>query len=63
VGINAIDLMEKTQEEFNYRARGEKVTPDIISMRYYHFENRRRKKLKIVAEYIKKNRQHLQSTL
>ena len=31
VGINALDLIEKTEEEFNYRAQGEKeVTAEMV---------------------------------
>ena len=56
VGVNPLDLMEKTIEEFNYKAKGDILTPEIMQIRFYHFENRRRKKLRIVADYIKNNR-------
>ena len=52
VGVNPEDLLEKTTEEFEYNARSEQspITDDIIKMRYNHYENRRRKKLKIVFD-------------
>lgn len=54
VGVNALDLVEKTEEEFNYKAKGEGDVPaEMVSLRYFHYENRRRKKLKIVAEYLR----------
>ena len=55
-GINPSDLKEKCLEEFNYHARNEFVTPDMVKMRYLHFENRRRRKIRTLAEYIKANR-------
>ena len=61
VGINPDDLIEKPKQEFEHAARREKqpVTDEVIEMRYKHYENRRRKKLKIVAEYLKSNMQNL----
>ena len=61
VGINPEDLIERTQEEFEKTAKREKqiVTDEVIEMRYKHFENRRRKKMKIVAEYLRSNKQNL----
>ena len=56
VGINPHDLQEKTLEEFKHNAKDENVTDEIIRMRYFHYENRRRKKLKILADYIRNNR-------
>lgn len=56
VGINPLDLQEKTLEEFKHQAKDEGVTDEIIEMRYFHHENRRRKKLKILADYIRNNR-------
>lgn len=57
--MKAEDLREKTLEEFNYHARGEFVTPHIVKMRYFHYENRRRKKIKMIVDYIKENRSQL----
>jgi len=55
-GIDVEDLLEKTLEQFNYHALNEFVTPGILKMRYIHHENRRRKKIKMLAEYVRKNR-------
>jgi hypothetical protein len=58
VGIIADDLIEKPLEEFQHAAKRERstVTDEVIEMRYRHFENRRRKKLKIVCEYLRTNK-------
>lgn len=58
VGINMHELNEKTLEEFKHTSKGE--TDKIIEMRFIHQESKRRKKLKIIAEYIKNNRQNVQ---
>ena len=58
LAINPHDLHEKTIQEFKYNSKpGE--TEKIIEMRYIHFESKRRKKLKILAEYIRNNRQNI----
>jgi hypothetical protein len=54
------ELKEKTLEEFKYHA-GPNDSKEILEMRYVHYENRRRKKLKIIVEYIKRNKQNLTS--
>lgn len=59
VGVNPEDLIEKVIDEFEYNARSEDVKPEIIKMRYNHYENRRRKKLRIVFEYMTQNRKNL----
>ena len=58
VGINADDLIERPLEEFQYAAKRERqgVTDEVIEMRYRHYEFRRRKKLKIVGEYLRANK-------
>mmetsp|Transcript_17449 Transcript_17449/g.26884 ORF Transcript_17449/g.26884 Transcript_17449/m.26884 type:complete len:84 (+) Transcript_17449:197-448(+) len=57
MGINPNDLLEKTIEEFKYTARNQKeVTDQIIEMRFGHYEMRRRKKLRILGDYIKANK-------
>ena len=63
VGINPHDLQEKTLEEFKHNAKDENVTDEIVRMRYFHYENRRRKKLKILADYIRNNRQYLSNSV
>lgn len=59
-GLDVEDLQEKTIEEFKYN-RGPNDTDEILEMRHVHYENRRRKKLKIICDFIKRNRQHLMS--
>ena len=60
VGVNPQDLVEKPYEQVKYEANSENksnaITDKIVDMRYYHLESRRRKKLKLVAEYIRNNR-------
>lgn len=60
VGVNPQDLVEKQYEQVKYEAKFENksnnITDKIIDMRYYHLESRRRKKLKLVSEYIRNNR-------
>jgi hypothetical protein len=47
-------------DEFKYNAKTEfGVTEQVIEIRYIHFESRRRKKLKILAEYMRNNKQSL----
>ena len=54
VGVNPLDLIEKSMDEFQYNARNQsnQETEEIVRMRYNHYENRRRKKLKIVFDEI-----------
>ena len=59
-GIEMIELKEKTLEEFKYNA-GPNDSSEILEMRHVHYENRRRKKLKIIVEYIKRNKSNLMS--
>jgi hypothetical protein len=59
-GIDPNDLNEKTMEEFKYNA-GPHDTDIILEMRYVQYENRRRKKLRILNEFIKRNRLNLMS--
>ena len=59
-GIDPLDLIEKTMEEFKYNS-GPNDTDIILEMRFVQYENRRRKKLKILNEFIKRNRLHLMS--
>lgn len=58
VGVNPEDLIEKVMDEFQYNARNEvkPVTDEIIKMRYNHYENRRRKKLKLVFDEMSRHR-------
>ena len=58
IGIQPQDLQEKTIQEFQYNAKNE--TAKIVEMRYIHHESKRRKKLKILAENIRNNRQNSQ---
>lgn len=60
MGINPIDLKEKTLEEFKFNSKYEtNATEQVIEIRYIHFESRRRRKLKILAEYIRNNKHNL----
>ena len=54
-GIDPIDLQEKTIDEFKYKGDPNE-TEEILEMRLVHYENRRRKKLKIINEFIKRNK-------
>ena len=55
LGINPLEFKEKTMEEFKYNSKlGD--TDQIIEMRYIHAESQRRKKLKILAEFIRNNK-------
>ena len=47
-------------EEFKYNA-GPNDTEMILEMRFVQHENRRRKKLKILNEFIKRNKLNLMS--
>jgi hypothetical protein len=59
-GIEPNELKEKTFEEFKYNA-GPNDTEEILQMRTVHYENRRRKKLRIINDFIKRNRYNLMS--
>ena len=59
-GIDPNDLQEKTIDEFKYN-RAPNETEEILEMRLVHYENRRRKRLKILNEFIKRNKQLLMS--
>ena len=57
MGINPFDLKEKTIEEFKYEAKHDpNATDQVVEIRYIHYESRRRKKLKILAEYLRNNK-------
>ncbi len=58
MGINLHDLHEVTLLELKNSLNGE--SEKIIEMRYIHKDSNRRKKLKILADYVRNNKQNLQ---
>ena len=62
IGLNPKNLLIKDFEEVKAAAEPG-LQPKVIEMRFRHLEERRRKRLRFLFEYVKANKQGLLSSL